>query len=121
MLVSELVRENERAKRSRGAIDVAIVSRMVSDLTGTEADKSEFVRLVVRQHPAVSEPKSLDVLPGEIVGLQDAGDLVVIEISDGQKRQMAVTLASFRTICPDEIVRKAPGTRGRRPGFRPGS
>jgi hypothetical protein len=99
--------------------DMAIVSRMISDLTGTEADKSEFVKLVVRQHPAVDEPKSLDVLPSEIVGLEDAGDLVVLELFNGQKRQFAVTLANFRTVCPDEIVRHAPGTRGRRPGFRP--
>jgi hypothetical protein len=100
---------------------MAIVSRMISDLTGTEADKSEFVKLVVRQHPAVDEPKSLDVLPVEIAALKDAGDLVVIEVADGQKRQIAVALADFRKICPDEIVRKAPGTRGRRPGFRPGT
>jgi hypothetical protein len=99
--------------------DMAIVSKMISDLTGKEADASEFVKLVVRQHPAVREPKRLDVLPGEIVGLEDAGDLVVIEIVDGQKRQVAVTLSSFRKICSDEIVRRAPGTRGRRPGFRP--
>ena len=35
---------------------MAIVSRMVSDLTGTEAAESEFTTLTIRTHPAADEP-----------------------------------------------------------------
>jgi len=98
---------------------VAIISRRVSDLTGTEADESQFVRLVVRQHPAVSEPKALDVLPDEIAGLDDADEVVILEVHGREKRRLIVPLAQFRAICSDAVVERAPGTRGRKPGYRP--
>jgi hypothetical protein len=98
---------------------MAIVSRMVSDLTGAEANESEFVTLTVREHPAITEPKALDVLPKEIESLKEAGEIVVLEISNGEKRQLVVTLADFRKLVKDDVVNKARGTRGRRPGFSP--
>jgi hypothetical protein len=98
---------------------MAIVSRMVSDLTGTEANESEFVTLTVRDHPAVDEPKALDVLPSEIAGLKSAGEIVVLEISNGEKKQLVVTLADFRKLIKDDVLKKARGTRGRRPGWSP--
>ena len=101
---------------------MAIVSRMVSDLTGTEANESEFVTLTVRDHPAVDEPKALDVLPSEIADLKEAGEIVVLEVgTNGDKRQIVVALADFRKLCKDETVKAARGTRGRRPGWSPGS
>jgi hypothetical protein len=103
----------------KDVVRMAIVSKMVSDLTGKEGNESEFVTLTVREHPLLDEPKALDVLPDEVAGLKDAGNLVVLEIANGEKRQVVVTLAEFRKIVPDEVVAKARGTRGRRPGFRP--
>ena len=93
---------------------------LVSDLTGTEADEKEFISLVVRQHPATDQPKQLDVLPQEVEKLKEVKDLVVVEIKDnGNSREVVMTLAEFRKLCPDETVKKAAGTRGRRPGFSP--
>lgn len=95
---------------------------LVSDLTGAEADESEFISLVVRQHPAVDSPKQLDVLPSEVAKLKEVKDLVVVEIkNNGESREVVVSLAEFRRLCPDEVVKKASGTRGRRPGWSPKS
>lgn len=99
---------------------MALVSRMVSDISGTEANESDFVKLVVRQHPSVDEPKSLDVLPAEIENLKEAGNLVVLEVgSNGDRRQVVMTHAEFKKLVKDDVVQSAAGTRGRRPGFRP--
>lgn len=101
---------------------MAIRRVMVSDLTGKEGDEKEFVTMTVRQHPRVKEPKALDVLPDEVLGMKSAGDLVVLEINaNGSKQQMVVTLAEFRKVCSDKLVEQARGTRGRRPGFSPKS
>lgn len=100
---------------------MAIVSRMVSDLTGKEAAESEFVTMTIREHPEIDEPKALDVLPDEIAGMKDAGNLVVVEISNGDKRQVIYTLTEFRKVVGDDIVKNARGTRGRRPGWSPKS
>lgn len=92
---------------------------LVSDLTGTEADESEFISLIVRQHPSIDSPKQLDVLPAEVATLKSVKDLVVIELKNGESTEVVMTLAEFRKLCPDETVKGAAGTRGRRPGFSP--
>jgi hypothetical protein len=96
---------------------VALVSRMVSDITGTEAPGRDFVTLVVRAHPVIEEPKALDVLPAEVDLLRSAADVVVLESKrDGQVRRFFVTLTEFRRYVDDDVVARARGTRGRRPG-----
>lgn len=93
---------------------------MISDITGIEANEDDFVQLVVRNHKAVDEAKSLDVLPSEINSLKEAADLVVLEIkNNGDTKQIVTTLAEFRKLVPDEVVQKAQGTKGRRAGFSP--
>lgn len=90
---------------------------MVSDISGKEADESEFTKLVVRQHPAVDSPRQLDVLKSEVENISGAENLVMIEVGEnGEKRELAVTLADFRKLVKDDVVKDAPGTRGRRPG-----
>lgn len=89
---------------------------LVSDLTGTEADESEFISLVVRQHPAIDGPKQLDVLPAEVEKLKSVDNLVVVEIKNGDTKEVVMTLAEFRKLCPDETVKKASSTRGRKLG-----
>lgn len=98
---------------------LALVSRMVSDITGQEASEDEFVTLVVREHPAIDEPKALDVLPSEIEGLKEAGNVVTLEIKNGDNRELVVLVSDFRKIVPDEVVKKGRSTRGRRPGWSP--
>lgn len=103
---------------------MAWVSKKASDLTGVEGRESDFTELVVRQAPGLKEPVKLDVLPSEIKDLKSAGELVVLEVgTNGDRRQMIVTLAEWKKLSPkiDEIVAAAPGLKGRRPGYRPGA
>lgn len=103
---------------------MAYISKRISDLSGTEANDSEFVELVVRSAPGLEQPVKLDVLPDEIKGLKGAGELVILEVgNNGEKDQLIVTLAEWKKLSPkiDEIVANAPGLKGRRPGFRPGA
>lgn len=101
---------------------MAIRRVMVSDLTGAEGNEEDFTVLTVRQHPKLTEPKALDILPDELKGLKTAGDLVVLETgTNGDRQQVVVTLAEFRKVVPDKVVEAARGTRGRRPGFSPKS
>lgn len=99
---------------------MALVSRMVSDITGKEGEQDEFATVIIRDHPAVDEPKALDALPSEVEGLKDAPGVVTVEVkANGETREFVVLLSDFRKVVPDEVVKKARGTRGRRPGFRP--
>lgn len=98
---------------------MAVRSIMVSDLTGAEGSESDFTTLTVRSHPSLSdgEVKALDVLPSEVANLAEAKNLVIIELgSNGDRRQVVVTLDQFRKVCPDDVVKKARSNRGRRPG-----
>jgi hypothetical protein len=99
---------------------VARMVKLVSDVSGTEADEGAFVRCVVRSHPAVDEAKRLDVLPGELAVLDEVTDLVVLEIGSGSAaRRLVVAHAAFRAVVPDETVVRARGTRGRLVGWSP--
>lgn len=100
---------------------MALVSKMASDITGTEGDEKDFVTLVVREHPSIQEPKALDVLPDEIAALKGAGDLVMLEVRkpDSTVSQLIVPLADFRKLVKDDALKNARSLRGRRPGFSP--
>lgn len=103
---------------------MAWVSKRVSDLSGTEASDDKFVDLVVRSAPGLEQPVKLDVLREEIKNLKSAGELVILEVgNNGDKEQLIVTLAEWKKLSPkiDEIVANAPGLKGRRPGYRPGT
>src|SRR4051794_15179882 len=96
---------------------MARVVKLVSDVTGTEANEADFLKCVVRSHPAVSEAKALDILPGELDGLKSADNLVVLEIgNNGEKTEVVVTHADFKKLVADDKIKAAPGTRGRRAG-----
>ena len=99
-------------------IHMARITRVISDITGKEADASELIKLTIRKHPAVVEPKQLDMLDGEIEGLKGAPELVICEVE-------GVTIYAmhkdFQKVIPDEKVVEAQGTRGRRRGTSPKS
>jgi hypothetical protein len=100
---------------------MAIVTRKVSDITGVEAPEKDFVSLVVRQHPKSDQHKMLDVLPNELVDLKEVTDMVVLEVRplDGTVKEMYVKYTDFSKLVSDEAIQNAPGTRGRRPGYKP--
>lgn len=99
---------------------MARIVKLVSDISGTEANESEFCSLVVREHPKIDSPRQLDVLPSEVDTLRQADNLVVCEIkNNGDSREVVVSLTDFRKIVSDEAVVSAQGTRGRRKGFSP--
>lgn len=100
---------------------MAYRSVRVSDLSGKEDDDAKFITLVVRRHPDLDEPVQIDVLPDEIKGLKSAGNLVALEIRNGETEQLVVTLDEFSKLSPNmaDILKRADGLRGRRKGFRP--
>lgn len=99
---------------------MALVSKMQSDLSGKEGDEKDFVTLVVREHPKISEPTALDVLPDEIAGLKSAGDLVHLEVrkADSTVSDLIVPLADFNKLVNEATLAKGRKLRGRRPGSR---
>jgi hypothetical protein len=104
---------------------MAIVSRKVSDLSGTDGTDAEFASVVVRQHPDIDQPKALDVLVPELEVFKDIGDLVILEVRlpNGDTRDVYVKVADFNKAAPNmgDILKKARGTRGRVPGTRIGN
>lgn len=101
---------------------MARVIKLVSDITGTEAPEKDFVKCVVRTHPAVTEPKALDILPGELDGLKGVDNLVTLEVgTNGDKKEIVVSYADFKRLVTDDVVKNAPSTRGRRVGWSPNS
>lgn len=99
---------------------MAIVTRKVSDLSGTEAPEADFVSVIVRQHPKVPDAKRIDALPAELDQFKNVGDLVVLEIRnpDSTSREVYVRYADFAKVVTDEALTKLPGTKGRIPGTR---
>lgn len=103
---------------------MAFKSIRVSDLTGSEGTDEEFVSVIVRKHPAIEEAVVLDAKPDELKGLKSAGDLVVIEVKNGgDPVQIVTTVNEFAKLSPNitDVLKSAPGVRGRRPGYRPQS
>lgn len=101
---------------------MAYKSIRVSDLTGAEGEEKDFVSVVVRKHPALEEAVVFDAKPEELKGLKSAGDLVILEVKNGgDPVQVVTTIGEFNKLSPniEEVLKNAPGVRGRRPGFRP--
>lgn len=95
---------------------MALVTRVISDITGKEGDPSELISLVVRQHPAITYARQLDMLPDDLEGLTRATDLVILEFAGSV---VYTTHKEFAKLVSDEVVVNAQGTRGRRRGFSP--
>lgn len=99
---------------------MAIVTRKVSDLSGTEAPEDAFASIIVRHHPKTEDAKRLDALPNELEQFKSVGDLVILEIrnADLTTREMYIKYADFAKVMPDENFVKLPGIKGRIPGTR---
>lgn len=102
--------------------DMAYRSVRVSDLTGVEAPEEEFIEVIVRSAPGLDQPVKLDVLPQEIAGLKTAGEVVVLEVRNGETKQVIITHAEFKKLAPniDKVLAEADSIRGRRKNYRPG-
>lgn len=97
---------------------MAIRSVKVSDISGNEGAD---VIVVVRQHPAIQQAKSLDLTPEEVAQIKEITDLVILEIKDeetGPAREVYVRLNDFNKLSDDMagVLDRARFTRGRRPG-----
>lgn len=101
---------------------MAFKSIRVSDLTGAEGEDEEFLTVVVRSHPNLEDPVQFDAKPDELKGLKSAGDLVELELKNGETQRLVVTVAEFNKLSPNmkDVLANADGLRGRRRGFRPG-
>lgn len=105
---------------------MALIQRLASDLTGTEGAEEEFVTMVLRKHPAITQAVAMDVLPAEIEGIKELKDAVRIEVQNnngiGQPREIVMSLKDFNSLAPDgdmdSKVESARNLRGRRPGSR---
>lgn len=104
---------------------MAMVTRKISDLSGSEGTDAEFATVVVRQHPTLDQPKALDVLITETEQFKGIEDLVVLEVQlpNGNKKDVAMRLTDFNKLNPNmtQVLKDARGTRGRVPGTRVGN
>jgi hypothetical protein len=77
----------------------------ISDLSGTEADQNELGRLVVLEHPSITRPVTLEVLPADVEGLQAAERVVQIEYyAPGARRpdRLSIRLEDFNALARTE-------------------
>lgn len=98
---------------------MAIKNLVVSDLSGTIIENGDAIEVTIR-HPKFGD-KRLDAIKGELDALKTVDNLVTVEVkqSDGSVSEVFATVAEVAKVVPDEVLEKAPGTRGRRPGFSP--
>jgi hypothetical protein len=94
-----------KIERSR---EVATKTVKVSDLTGEEIQGQEnLARLVVQRHPAIPEPVTLEVNPGELAGkLPEDREIVMLtyyeaDAEGGGRREYFVTTEEFNTLSTD--------------------
>ena len=102
---------------------MAIRSIKVSDVSGNEGAD---VIVVVRQHPAIQQAKSLDLTPEEVASIKEVTDLVILEVKqeeNGPAREVYVRLTDFNKLADDMpgVLDRARFTRGRRPGSTNGA
>ncbi len=102
---------------------MAIKNVKVSDISGVDLKDSEAVRVVIRDHPKLSEDKQFDAAVGEIETLKTVANLVNIEIQypDGTSKEVAATATELEKVIPLNVLEASDGLRGRRRNFKPGS
>lgn len=97
---------------------MALVTSRVSDLSGSAAPESDFVTIVVREHPLIDKPVKLDALRAEVADLRTAENLVVLEIQNGgEDQRVVVSRDQFDKLTKDmaAVLATARGVRGREP------
>lgn len=94
-----------------------------SDLSGKVLKDEDLVNVVIRSAPGLDEPKQLDAGKDELAKLVTVTDLVQLELrhADGTTEEISCTAEEFAKVVKPEVVEKAAGLRGRRPGQRPGN
>lgn len=98
---------------------MATVTVKASDLTGTQGPDETFGRLVVRKYPGIEGARVLDILPGELDGLETVDDLIELEYTEpgaSAPKLLVVRRENFDERAPNmaEVLEKAPQRPGRR-------
>ena len=98
---------------------MAIVSQVVSDITGTVATNGDAIEVVVR-HPKFGD-KKIDAIAGELDALKTLDNLVEVEVryKSGNTSELMCTVAELAKVVPDAVLEAAQGTKGRRRGYSP--
>lgn len=104
---------------------MAIRQVKVSDLDGSEGAE---IGVVVRDYPGLDQAKALDVTKEQADALvtQEVKNVVVLELRmpDTTVREVMVSKSNFDKWAggnAEELLKSAPGLRGRRPGYSPGN
>ena len=94
----------------------------VSDISGVDLKEDEAIRVVVRNHPKLDEPKQIDAAGDEIKSLKGLTNLVTVNVvhPSGIVDELAVTVTELEKVIPLHVLQEADGIRGRRKGYRPG-
>jgi hypothetical protein len=99
---------------------------IVSDLTGTEADEQDAVRVVIRRGPGIIRPLALDALPAELQDIGDAPDIYLVEVKPYDParpaQELLVSIKDLKKVAPegnvDALLESATGLQGRPRGSR---
>jgi hypothetical protein len=94
-----------------------------SDLSGKVLKIEDLVNVIVRSAPGLDEARQLDASRDELEKLVTLADLVNLEIrhADGKVKEVSCTAEEFAKVVKPDVLKNAPGLRGRRPGQRPGN
>lgn len=106
----------------REVVELAVKQVMVSDLTGSEGDPSEFVKFIIRSGPGIEKPVFFDAKPDEIGDIDAAKDIFVVEVNGSQVvctlKELASKLKLSEGQTLETLLDNAAFLRGRRPGTR---
>ncbi|ODR25789.1 hypothetical protein [Mycolicibacterium porcinum] len=92
-----------------------------SDVTQNLIPDEKVVNVVIKGHPKLDEAKQIDSSAEELAALKFATGLVEIEFrpTNGQSYTRFITATELEKVVPLEVLQKADGIRGRRPGVSP--
>jgi hypothetical protein len=93
----------------------------VSDITDIEIAPDQVVKVTIREHPSLEDPRKFDTTEEELKALKTISNLVKLEYKfpDGTTQEVFATSAEFNKLLPVEKVTALGSNRGRAKGFSP--